>query len=123
MKLEGMEALQRAVKEAPDFLRAGSSDNVRQSTWAVANRMRTTVSRHSRTGHLLTAIEAVVPVKTGLSGRVTIAGDAYYWKFLEYGTVNQGATPFIRPSTEVETQPFIGRFNALATRLEKWWAR
>ena len=93
-KLEGMEALQRAIVEAPKETKRGCSDAVRQTTWGIADKMRKRVP--VRTGTLLTSIEARVPVQTGLTGRVEIDGDAYYWRFLEYGTVNMAARPFIR---------------------------
>jgi HK97 gp10 family phage protein len=35
-----------------------------------------------------------------LSAVVGITGDAFYWKFSEYGTVKQEAKPFWRPAAE-----------------------
>lgn len=118
IKLEGMQALQRAVTKSPKELKSLSSDAVRQSTWAIANKMRVRVP--VRTGTLLTSIEAIVPVQ-GLSGSVRIHGDAFYWRHLEYGTVKMTARPFARPSAEEESATFVGRFHEVARKLERFW--
>lgn len=121
MKLEGMDALKRAVTESPKELKRWSSDAVRQSTWSIADKMRRRVP--VREGVLLGSIEAKVPVATGLTGNVSISGDAFYWRFLEYGTVKMTARPFVRPATEEESNPYIARFAEIARRLESFWSR
>lgn len=115
-----MEALQRAITEAPKEVQIGSSDAVRQTTWGIADKMRQRAP--VRTGTLLTSIEARVPVLRGLNGSVEINGDAFYWRFIEYGTVNMSARPFIRPSGEEEQNPFIERLRDVGTRLVRLWA-
>jgi HK97 gp10 family phage protein len=121
MTLEGFEALQRAVTQSPQLLKAESSAVVRETTHRVADRMRRMVPTPS--GTLLQAIEAQVAVKTGLTGRVTIGAEAFYWKFLEYGTVKMAARPFIRPAAEFESNNFIARMRAIGPRLERAWSR
>ena len=59
MTLEGMDALKRAITESPKELKRWSSDAVRQSTWAIADKMRRRVPVNE--GTLLGAIEAKVP--------------------------------------------------------------
>lgn len=119
MKLEGMESLMRAVTESPKELKRWSSDAVRQSTWAVADTMRKRVP--VRDGGLLRSIEAIVPVATGLTGRVMIGAEAFYWRFLEYGTVKMSARPFVRPAAEEESNPYVDRYHAIARKLEQFW--
>lgn len=41
--------------------------------------------------------------------------DAFYWKFLELGTVKRGPTPFLRPALENNQQPAV---DAMAKRLK-----
>lgn len=119
MTLEGLDALKRAVVECPKEFRKDASDAVRKSTWSVADKMRRRVS--VRSGHLLGSIESRVPVTSGLIGRVEIDGDAYYWRFLEYGTINMTARPFARPAAEEESQHYIDRFITIARKLERLW--
>lgn len=118
-KLDGMEALQRAIVEAPKEAKRGASDAVRQTTWAIADKMRQRAP--VRSGTLLSSIDARVPVLTGLTGSVEINGDAYYWRFLEYGTVNMRARPFIRPSGEEEQNPFIERLRDVGNNIMRAW--
>jgi HK97 gp10 family phage protein len=44
-------------------------------------------------------------------------GDAYYWRFLEFGTAKASARPFIRPSWEAR------RAQALAVMRARLWER
>lgn len=121
MKLEGIESLKRAVTESPKELKRWSSDAVRQSTWAIADKMRKRAP--VRSGTLLSSIDARVPVATGLTGRVFIEGDAFYWRFLEYGTVKMTARPFVRPAAEEESNPYIERFRDVGRKLERFWSQ
>jgi phage protein, HK97 gp10 family len=120
MKLEGMEALQRAITNAPDAAKRHSQDAVSRSTFAIFNRMqsRATGGPYS-TGGLRMAMRWSAP---GLTGRVTIDPGAFYWKFLEYGTVHMTARPFIRPSTEEESGTFIRRMQDFEAKLERDWS-
>lgn len=54
-----------------------------------ADDMKATVPVAS--GHLRDSIEQVEP------GGITF-GDAYYWRFLEYGTSKMSPQPFVRPT-------------------------
>ncbi|WWO60443.1 hypothetical protein [Stenotrophomonas phage SOVA965] len=37
-------------------------------------------------------------IKTGRSGRLNPGGDTWYWRFLEFGTSEHAAKPFLRPA-------------------------
>ena len=56
---------------------------------------------------------------SALSGRVLIGPEAYYWRFVEFGTVRTAARPFVRSATEIETGPFVQRMTDVARELER----
>lgn len=41
---------------------------------------------------------------------IVIKARAFYWRFLEYGTPNMAAIPFIRPSYELKKQEALDKF-------------
>lgn len=50
---------------------------------------------------------------------VTLDRDAYYWRFLEFGTSKMAARPFLRPAFEVKKYDAVARIKEyLATRIE-----
>jgi len=117
MTITGVEALQAAIKDTPQIVRKHMSGVIRETTFAVADRMRRLV-RH-RTGELLSAITATVSTGTGLSGSVGFDNPrVFYWRFLEYGTVNMREKPFIRPAKEAEGPHYVLRVQAIGPRLE-----
>ena len=121
LKLEGMDALKRAVTETPKRLRELSSGAVRETVHRISDRMRRTAPHQS--GTLLTSIESDVAARTGVTGKVIIKSDAFYWRFLEYGTIHMAARPFVRPAAESESAPFINRFREVARILDREWGR
>ena len=42
--------------------------------------------------------------------RLNIAGDLYYWRFLEFGTAKMPARPFMRPAFEAQKMNAIDKF-------------
>jgi HK97 gp10 family phage protein len=58
----------------------------------------------------------------GLSGRVVMEGDAFYWRFLEYGTRYIAARPFVRPAAEAEANAVEGRIRDMVAKLERDFA-
>jgi len=50
------------------------------------------------------------------SGRQTANRDAFYWRFLEFGTVHQAARPFLRPAFDEKRLQAI---EAMRTRLAR----
>lgn len=119
MKLDGMEALQRAIVAQPVRVKAYASDAVSASTFAIAQRMRATVP--VRSGVLKSQITPIVG-RASLSARIEIAPEAFYWRFVEYGTVRVGARPFIRPAADQESTTFIGRIRDIGEKLERDFA-
>lgn len=113
--LVGFDEVRAAVKRVPDEARVVLSDVIAKSTFAVRQRMIAMAPR-GETGRLRAAISSS---SRGLFGRVVITDpDAYYWRFLEFGTVKMAARPFIRPAAELETADFTERIRQSARRLE-----
>jgi HK97 gp10 family phage protein len=118
MTLEGMDELQRAITNAPDAAKRHSQQAVSRSTFAIFSRIQAWASAHRRTGGLLMGINWKAP---GLTGSVTI-DNAFYWRFLEYGTVNMKARPGVRPAAEQESETFIRRMQDFGDKLERDWS-
>lgn len=50
----------------------------------------------------------------------TLSQDAFYWRFIEFGTVKMPARPFMRPAFESKKQLAVDAIKArLATRIEE----
>jgi HK97 gp10 family phage protein len=113
--LEGFDALKRAFAKAPESVQRHAADVIEKSAFAVAQRMRSLVP--VRTGKLKSRIASTA---TGLNGRVGFSDrDAFYWKFVEYGTVRMPARPFVRPAAEAESEPYIRAMSAIGPKLER----
>ena len=114
-KLEGFEATKRAFALAPESVKVAAGDVIAKSSFAVAQRARALVP--VRTGKLKAGI---VAASTGLNGRVgTNAPDLFYWRFVEFGTVRMGASPFFRPAAESEQGPYLQAMARIGPRLER----
>lgn len=117
MQLSGVKELQRALKESSVAAVAEIEQAIAASTFSMTQRMRSLAVE--RTGRLKRAISGKA---TGLNGRVTISGDAFYWRFLEYGTIHMPARPFVRQSVEEEAPQFESRLRKVASNLERNFA-
>lgn len=62
-----------------------------------------------RTGHMRDSIHKVEQPSylAGLVASRGIAIDAYYWVFVEYGTVNMSAQPFVTPAIDSVRAAFV----------------
>jgi HK97 gp10 family phage protein len=124
MQMTGARELVAALSAAPERMNAYAAGAVAASTVSVAQRMRSLVPRD--TGTLQRSIGSSA---SGLNGRVTIGADAYYWRFVEFGTTRGRSTlggrfttaaqPFVRPSAEEETPVFERRMNDVVDRLAR----
>lgn len=114
-----MDALQRAITRAPEAAKNHSKDAVSKSTFAIFSRMqvRSSDGPYSR-GGIRMGMRWSAP---GLTGNITIDAGAYYWKYVEYGTVHMKAKPFVRPSTEEEANTFIRRMQDFGMTLDRLW--
>ncbi len=118
MTLHGMDALQRAITSMPDVVKDGLSGVVAATTFAIAQGVRARVPR-GQTGVLASNIASS---SRGMNGHVDIGVDAFYWHFLEYGTVKMAAKPFIRPAAEAEADVFERRLVDVAQSIERKFA-
>lgn len=116
MQLTGMERTLAALARAPEVVRVRSSSAVAASTFAVAQRARALVPVD--TGRLKAAIESS-RVVGGLTGSVGVSKDAFYWRYVEFGTKHMPAQPFFRPAAEAEQAEFIRRMQAIGPAVER----
>jgi HK97 gp10 family phage protein len=112
--LEGFDSVRAAVQRVPDEVRVAMADVVQKTAFGA--RQRTIALAPRATGLLRSSITSS---SRGLSGRVDIAGPAYYWRFPEYGTRFRAATPFVRPAAELESIDFTERVRQVGLRLER----
>lgn len=114
-KLDGFEATKRAFAAVPELAKSYAEDVVAKSTFAVGQRAQALAP--VRTGKLRASIAAS---SSGLNGRVgLISKDAYYWRFVEFGTVRIPARPFFRPAAEAEADPYVRAMAAIGPRIER----
>jgi HK97 gp10 family phage protein len=97
LRLEGMDLLQRRLELAPNVVKHHVSIAVGISSVRLAQRARELapedtglLKREIRSDHEDGSLEAGVGVSKL----------AWYWGFLEFGTVNMSARPFFRPAAE-----------------------
>jgi HK97 gp10 family phage protein len=121
MSLTGMDALQRALKTAPDTVQLYAADAVTKTGFAIAQRARALVPVGA-TGALKRAI-ASAPASTtrsGPSGRVGLdSPEVFYWRYVEFGTVRVRARPFFRPAADAEADDYVARIRAIGPALER----
>jgi len=123
IRLEGFDALLRALNRQPALARKLLTQVVERSTFNVATRARGIVPVDS--GDLLHAIDSSA---RGLNGRVGIndgrssgskQSPSVYWKSVEFGTKYKAARPFFRPAAAAESTPFIDAARGIGPKLER----
>jgi HK97 gp10 family phage protein len=120
-RIDGMDHALRQFKRAPVLAREYIGESIRVTEITLAQKVRNAAP--SRTGALRHAIGSKT---VGLKAQITIEeGGVYglrpdiYWRFVEFGTVNHPAQPFIRPQAESEQEPMIQRIRNAGARLER----
>jgi HK97 gp10 family phage protein len=120
MTLTGMDALQRALKTAPEAVQDHAAAAVQTTAFAIAQRARALVP--VKTGALKSAITSAA-IKTngrvGLSGAKGEKNPAFYWRFVEFGTRHMPARPFFRPAADAEAEAFVARVREIGPALER----
>lgn len=91
----GLKEANRALKQLPEFARV----HVQQMMDVTAHQVAEGARRRApvRTGALARAIGWSSRPRS-LSAVAGVDPSAFYWKFLEYGTVRMGARPMFRPA-------------------------
>ena len=134
-KVEGLDKLQRMIKNAPKVARKVLAPMIKESAAAVAADARRTV--HKREGDLASAIKIFgrgISWRAGVEDeqvgtrRVTGGGygrgnrahgnPAVYGTWEERGSSRQDAHPFMRPASEAEANRIPGRLRVVAAVLE-----
>lgn len=95
----GLREANRALRQLPEFARPRVQAVMDRTGFRVAQGAQQRVRR--RTGFLAARIRWESRPRT-LSAVAGVSPEAFYWKFLEYGTVHMEAAPFIRPAAEAE---------------------
>lgn len=95
----GLTEANRALRQLPAFARPRVQTVMDRTGFRVSQRAHQLVRR--RTGLLAEKIRWESRPRT-LGAVVGVDPVAFYWKFVEYGTVNMGAHPFMRPAAESE---------------------
>lgn len=99
MPLIGSREAQRALRQLPENVKSEAQATMDVTAFHVARGAQARV--HRRTGFLLARIRWASRPRS-LSAVVGVDSEAFYWKFLEYGTVKMDAQPFMRPAAEAE---------------------
>lgn len=120
MTITGLDAFLAGLKEAPDYVQRKASQAVAVSTFATERAVEGGAPQD--TGTLKRAIHSKTQA---LSGQVLIGPEAYYWRFVEYGTTRgtslggrittMAANPFVRSGAEQEAPAFTKRMEDVAT--------
>jgi HK97 gp10 family phage protein len=95
-ELIGLKEANRALRKLPEFAKAKAQEVMDVSAMQVANEAKRRAPR--RSGDLIGDIQWQRRPRS-LSSVVGVMA-AFYWKFLEYGTVKMAARPFMRPAAE-----------------------
>ncbi len=95
--LIGLKEANAALRKLPEFCRSRVQREMDVTAFNVARDAGGRVRR--RSGLLFRSLRWESRPRS-LSAIVGIAFEAFYWKFLEYGTVKMPAQPFLRPAAE-----------------------
>lgn len=114
MHLSGVEELQQALRDSIADVRLHTENAIAASVSALERRIIFAAPR--RSGVLKGDVFSQV---RGLSGGVGFGADAFYWHFVEYGTVKMAAQPFVRPSAELEFDTFLKRMRDIVPKLQR----
>lgn len=115
MKLEGYEHTLRQLARVPEVVQKHAAAAVGRSSIEVANSARVLAAYD--TGTLRRSIDWQ-HADGDLTGWVGVGPDAFYWRFLENGTVNMTARPFFRPAAEGYRSKFEQQFREIGPDIE-----
>lgn len=96
----GLKEANRALLSLPEAAKPGVQKVMDVTAYNVSRGALARVAR--RTGFLASHIGWQSRPRTLAAVVGVDKGTAFYWKFIEYGTVKMGAQPFLRPAAESE---------------------
>ena len=94
-ELIGLKEANKALKRLPEFAKDSVQQVMDVTAFQVSQKAK--ASAPVQSGALKRAIEWESRPRS-LSSIVGIGSEAFYWKFIEYGTVKMAAHPFMRPA-------------------------
>lgn len=139
VKVEGLEALGKALRDFPTVLaqkylkratytaaalietdaisRAPVLTGLLKSKIAVFKRSADGNSSHYSIGvrklRLNRKVKKVLKITRKANISIEIADDAFYWRFLEFGTAKMSARPFLRPAFEAQKENAVEVFRVM----------
>ncbi len=117
VRLDGMDGLLRQLQRVPEVVRKHAAPAVALSALRVANRARALVPVGS-TGLLKASID-YEHLGDSLSAGVGLrTADAFYWRYVEFGTRYVAARPFFRPAAEDGAAAFIRDMADIGPQIE-----
>ena len=91
----GLKEANAALKRLPEHVKPAVQQVMDVTAFQVSRGAQSRAPR--RTGVLVKSIQWQSRPRS-LSAVVGVLPEAFYWKFLEYGTVKMGSRPFMRPA-------------------------
>lgn len=99
VELVGLKEANAALKRLPEFAKGRAQKEMDVTAFNVARDAASRVRR--RTGLLARSLQWQSRPRS-VSAVVGTLAEAFYWKFVEYGTVKMLARPFMRPAAEAQ---------------------
>lgn len=96
----GLKEAQRALKQLPEFAKLQAQEAMNVTAFTIVRQAARRVKR--RTGRLQSAITWAARPRSVTAVVGVDASKAFYWKYLEFGTVKMKERPFLRPAAEAE---------------------
>ncbi len=111
--LIGRKEADRAISRLPEYVKGEVQIAATQTTVAIATRAAVLAPRSKDGSHGhppgFLATQIGWAASKGISAIVGVTRKAFYWKFLEYGTVKEQARPFFRPAADEERPRHLQR--------------
>lgn len=95
VKVEGLKEANAALRKLPEFARDDAQKVFDVTAFQVSRAAQ--AQAPNKTGLLRRSIDWATRPRS-LSAVVTVAREAFYWRFVEFGTVKMPARPFFRPA-------------------------
>lgn len=100
VQLIGLREANAALKKLPQFAKDRAQKEMDTTAFHVSRRAQEKAPVRAVGGGTLKRSIRWASRPRSVSAVVGVGPDAWYWKFLEYGTVKMGARPFMRPAAE-----------------------
>jgi HK97 gp10 family phage protein len=101
IQIIGLKEANRALKRLPDYAKSEAQQAMNMTAFHIARFAEHRAPR--RSGLLRSRIQWEARPRS-VSAVVGVRPDAYYWKFVEYGTKRMEARPFLRPAAESQAK-------------------